>query len=98
MGSVLTPKSEGYTLRFLAGDNGRFAFTREGRTWTAGRFETAPDRIAYHIDVSPETTSVINWSGLGQPPAHRFSFDAAGMLVLDEGCCDRFKHVFRRLP
>ena len=84
-------------MRFLAGDNGRFAFTLNGRTWTAGQFEIAPGRIAYHIDVRPDTSSVLSWSGLGDPPVHHLSFDEAGMLVLDEGCCDRFKHVFRRV-
>ena len=95
-GGVRTPRTEGYAVTLLFGDNGRFALLRDGETSAAGRFEREEGILLYRIDVQKPPSTPITWFGLGEPPRHELSLDAAGDLVLDEGCCDRYRHIFRR--
>lgn len=100
MGRQLTPKSEGYTLSMTFGANGRFVVRRAGEGWTTGRFTIstgAPDStMSYELDRSPEGRTVMSWTGLGDPPRHTISLGGSRTLILDEGCCDRYRHEFRR--
>lgn len=99
MGQTLSPKTEGYTLTATFGANGRFVLRRDLEPWVSGTYtlETGGDQatIRYELDAQPESRTVISWTGLGQPPRHTFTQDSAGAMVLDEGCCDRYRHSFR---
>lgn len=100
MGRQLTTKSEGYTLSITFGANGRFVVRRDGESWTTGRYTMtggAPDStISYDLDRDPEGRTVLSWTGLGDPPRHTISLGGSRTLILDEGCCDRYRHEFRR--
>ena len=100
MGKTMTPKTEGYSLTATFGANGRFVLRRDLDPWVSGTYtldlEGGATTIRYNLDGSPASRTVISWTGLGQPPQHTLMQDAAGVLVLDEGCCDRYRHSFRR--
>ncbi len=100
MGRTLTPKSEGYTLTVTFGTNGRFVLRRDRDPWVSGTYvletEGEATTIRYGLDALPPSRTVISWTGLGQPPRHTVVQDTDGALVLDEGCCDRYRHSFRR--
>ncbi|NNE69186.1 MAG: hypothetical protein HKN29_02355 [Rhodothermales bacterium] len=100
MGNRLTPKSEGYSLSATFGTNGRFVIRRDGTGWVTGRFEfeaTPTDStVTYRLDQNPSDRTVLSWTGIGRPPRHLLSLEGERTLVLDEGCCDRYRHVFRR--
>jgi hypothetical protein len=102
MGQVRNPRTEGYGMVASFRSDGSFDFTRDGLVWASGRFETADStsgpEVRYALDTEPSLQTVISWSGLGTPPRHQIRFDDSGALVLDEGCCDRFMHIFQRDP
>ena len=100
MGQTLTPKSEGYALKATFGANGRFVIRQDQTPWVSGTYalesDGDPTTIRYELDARPGSRTVMSWTGLGEPPRHTLTLDGAGSLVLDEGCCDRYRHTFRR--
>jgi hypothetical protein len=100
MGTTRGPDSEQYELITRFGSDGQFEITKGGVPWVSGSYVlTDSERgavVQYALDASPSSTTVFTFSGLGDPPRHIFSINADSMLVLDEGCCDRYQHVFRR--
>jgi hypothetical protein len=100
MGKTLSPKSEGYTLTATFGANGRFVIRRDRDPWVSGTYGLSAEgdatSIQYELDATPEARTVLSWTGLGQPPRHTVTQVGTDSLVLDEGCCDRYRHSFRR--
>lgn len=100
MGSTRGPDSEQYELIARFGPEGQFEITKGGVSWVSGSYALADSErgavVEYALDAPPPSSTVFSFSGLGDPPRHMFSINADSILVLDEGCCDRYQHVFQR--
>jgi len=100
MGRASTSRDEGYTITATFGADGSFTFLKDGESWVAGTFATVEDdsglRVQYVLESGPTTTAAIGWASIGDPPGHWVRFDETGALILDEGCCDRYQHIFRK--
>ena len=99
-GQARTPETEAYTLTATFAADGRFRFDRQDSLMTAGTYTFASAKeetsLTYQFAERPSGPSIISWATTDSTITHTLTFPEPDRLVLDEGCCDRYRHTFTR--
>jgi len=99
-GKPVTPQSEGYTLTLSFGPDGTFRFERENALVMQGtyayRAAKGGNPLTYLLGQAPTGRSIVSWATTDSSVTHTVTFPSPNRVMLDEGCCDRYRHTFSR--
>jgi hypothetical protein len=100
MGHTLTPEDTSYRISVQFQADSTFTFYKDGLMLVRGRFDVTQDKqivvVSYNIEERSDATSVFSWASRGAPPQHTIQFNDNGTIILDEGCCDRYRHTLKQ--
>lgn len=102
MGATRTPQTEAYTLQAIFHTDGTFRFTQNDTLLVGGQYTVTTAKtettVTYTPDAPPSRSTVLSWASVDGPIQHTLRMERKDHILLDEGCCDRYRHIFRKLP
>ena len=93
-GSVITPETEGFTMRLVITRPNRIELFRDGVSERVASFELLPAQDLVDEFVSPRLRYSDPIFGFAE---QEVGFDLEGRLVLIDPCCDGFAYTWTRV-